>query len=83
MTNRYIWYKIGKIIESCKTWDQLNVCRNMLDTAVKQLYIPYGTEYYKDLSKKILNRRSEIEDVEDKELLERMNAEIESKKTSS
>jgi hypothetical protein len=83
MSRISIWVKTKCVIESCKTHDQLNVARKMIENAESKSDINYGDEFYKDLMDGYYKKWSEIEDIEDTELLEKMNADIKSKKTTS
>ena len=83
MSNAIIYQKIKKVLISCKTHDQLKVAREMLDNMVFKGYDEYCSEYVKDLRKIYHKKWDEIEDIEDKELLEKMNVEIENKEMSS
>ena len=83
MSNAIIYQKVKKVLISCKTHDQLKVAREMLENIVFKGYDEYYSEYVKDLKKIWFVKWNQIEDIEDTELLERMNADIEDKKTTS
>lgn len=65
------WQFIKRCLYSCKTHTQLNVCKKMIDIATDNLYITYGSAYRTNLYDIYYERWEELNDIEDKELLEK------------
>ena len=83
MSRISIWIKTKCVIESCKTHEQLMVARKMIENAESKSDINYGDDFYTDLFDSYYKKWHEIDFIEDEELLERMDAKIESQKSTS
>lgn len=74
MSKIAIWQKTKKVIESCATHEQLRIAHKMMNNTLDKYYLTYNDEFSRDLYDTYSNKWNEIEDIEDRELLEKMDA---------